>query len=206
MQVAYTMGAGMSTTGQALSGCRASGPGEGVTAPADDRIAFKSIMHHLWSPWRMEYIENHGKEASCIFCRAAAMQDSPENLVVHRGQHAFVILNRYPYTSGHVMIVPFRHEPALDTLAAEDRAEMMELTSRSTSVLRGVYQTLAFNVGMNIGEAAGAGVKEHVHIHVVPRWVGDTNFMSSLAATRVLPETLADTWRRLRAGFAEAER
>lgn len=134
------------------------------------------------------------------------MQDSPENLVVHRGQHAFVILNRYPYTSGHVMIVPFRHEPALDTLAAEDRAEMMELTSRSTSVLRGVYQTLAFNVGMNIGEAAGAGVKEHVHIHVVPRWVGDTNFMSSLAATRVLPETLADTWRRLRAGFAEAER
>lgn len=151
----------------------------------------------------MEYIENHGKEGSCIFCSAAALEDSPQNLIVHRGRHAFVILNRYPYTSGHVMIVPFRHEPALDTLATEDRAEMMELTSRSTSVLHGVYQTLAFNVGMNIGEAAGAGVKEHVHIHVVPRWVGDTNFMSSLAATRVLPETLADTWHRLRAGFAE---
>jgi ATP adenylyltransferase len=152
----------------------------------------------------MEYIENHGKEGSCVFCRAASLEDSPENLIVHRGKHAFVILNRYPYTSGHVMIVPFRHEPALDTLEAADRAEMMELTSRSTSVLHKAYQTLAFNVGMNIGEAAGAGIKEHVHIHVVPRWVGDTNFMSSLASTRVLPETLADTWKRLRAGFDES--
>ena len=149
----------------------------------------------------MEYIENHGKNGGCVFCNAAAMSDSSENLIVHRGELAFVILNRYPYTSGHVMIVPFDHKPNLEQLDAATRAEMIELTSRATSVLRNIYNTQAFNVGLNIGEAAGAGVKEHVHIHVVPRWNGDTNFMSSLAETRVLPELLADTWVRIRAGF-----
>ena len=162
-------------------------------------------MHHIWSPWRMEYIENHGKESTCVFCSAAALADSPENLIVHRGQSAFVILNRFPYTSGHVMIVPFQHEPALEMLTGAARAEMMELTSKATAVLRRVYQTTAFNVGMNIGEAAGAGIKEHVHIHVVPRWIGDTNFMSTLASTRVLPEALADTWRRMHEGFRAAQ-
>jgi ATP adenylyltransferase len=158
-------------------------------------------VQHIWSPWRMEYIENHGKEDGCVFCRALALEDGPGNLIVHRGQHAFVILNRYPYTSGHIMVVPLRHEPTLERLLGPERSEMMELTSMATAVLRSVYQTQAYNIGMNIGEAAGAGVKEHVHIHVVPRWVGDTNFMSTLASTRVLPETLGDTWTRLRAGF-----
>lgn len=151
----------------------------------------------------MEYIENHGKEQGCVFCQALTRADGPDNLIVHRGDHAFVILNRFPYTSGHVMVVPSRHEPDLEHLEPAERAEMMELASRATKVLRSVYQTSAFNVGMNIGEAAGAGVKEHVHIHVVPRWVGDTNFMSTLASTRVLPETLADTWRRIRAAFTD---
>ncbi|HEY5984027.1 MAG TPA: HIT domain-containing protein [Anaerolineales bacterium] len=160
-------------------------------------------MNHIWSPWRMEYIENHGKEQGCVFCQALTRADGPDNLIVHRGDHAFVILNRFPYTSGHVMVVPSRHEPDLEHLEPAERAEMMELASRATKVLRSVYQTSAFNVGMNIGEAAGAGVKEHVHIHVVPRWVGDTNFMSTLASTRVLPETLADTWRRIRAAFTD---
>lgn len=163
-------------------------------------------MNHIWAPWRMEYIENHGKEEGCIFCRALSLKDGPDNLIAYRGKRAFVILNRYPYTSGHVMVVPIRHEATLEALDAMDRAEMMELTSRSTAVLRQVYQTMAFNVGMNIGDAAGAGVKEHVHIHVVPRWVGDTNFMSTLASTRVLPETLADTWQRISAGFASPRR
>ncbi len=149
----------------------------------------------------MEYIENHGKDNGCVFCKAAAAADSAENLVVHRGKLAFVILNRYPYTSGHVMVVPLEHKPNLEQLDAATRAEMIELTSRATTVLRNIYNTQAFNVGLNIGEAAGAGVKEHVHIHVVPRWNGDTNFMSSLAETRVLPELLADTWVRIRAGF-----
>jgi len=151
----------------------------------------------------MEYIENHGKEDGCVFCRALAMDDSPENLIVFRGERAFVILNRYPYTSGHVMIVPNRHEPGLEKLAAAELSEMMQLTARSTGVLRRLYNTAAFNVGLNIGEAAGAGIKEHVHIHVVPRWIGDTNFMSTLAETRVLPETLADTWKRITQGFED---
>jgi len=158
-------------------------------------------MKHLWSPWRMTYIDNANKVEGCVFCNAQAKEDSPENLIIQRGKLAFVILNRYPYTSGHVMVVPFAHKPNLEELDSATRAEMMELTSQATSVLRKIYGTKSFNVGVNIGEAAGAGVKEHVHIHIVPRWVGDTNFMSTLAETRVLPETLEDSWRRIREGF-----
>jgi ATP adenylyltransferase len=167
-------------------------------------LEFYRLMNHIWSPWRMEYIENHGREEGCVFCRAQAMQDGPQNLIVYRKALAYVILNRYPYTSGHVMVVPLRHQPNLEALDAPERAEMMELTSLATSVLRGIYQTQAFNIGLNIGEAAGAGVKEHVHVHVVPRWVGDTNFMSTLAGTRVLPELLQDTWKRIKTGFDSA--
>ncbi len=158
-------------------------------------------MNHLWSPWRMEYIENHNKTAGCIFCEAQKRADSAENLIALRGEHAFVILNRYPYTSGHVMVVPFEHRPNLEELDSATRAEMMELTARCTKILREIYRTESFNIGANIGEAAGAGVKEHVHIHVVPRWVGDTNFMSTLGSTRVLPERLEDTYQRIRAAL-----
>ncbi len=149
----------------------------------------------------MTYIENHGKETGCVFCEALAREDSPANLIVHRGKLAFVIVNRYPYTSGHLMVVPFAHKPSLEELDAATRAEMMELTSLSMTVLRKVYKPQAFNMGANIGEAAGAGVKDHFHIHIVPRWGGDTNFMSALAETRVLPESLDETWRRVREGF-----
>lgn len=158
-------------------------------------------MKHLWSPWRMEYIENHDKEQGCVFCIAQAKKDGPENLIAYRGHRAYVILNRYPYTSGHVMVVPFDHQPTLERLDAETRAEMMELASSAMSVLRKIYHTQAFNMGANIGEAAGAGVLGHVHIHIVPRWVGDTNFMSALAQTRVLPEALGDTYRKITNGF-----
>jgi len=158
-------------------------------------------MNHLWSPWRMTYIENHTKEEGCIFCKAAAMPDGPENLIAYRGERAYVILNRYPYTSGHVMIVPYQHQSILEALDAATRAEMIELTARSMTVLRNIYHPQAFNMGANIGEAAGAGVKEHIHIHVVPRWSGDTNFMSTLANTRVLPEALEDTYYRIRDEF-----
>ena len=148
----------------------------------------------------MAYIEN-SKEDGCIFCTLPAKTDGPGNLIAHRGRLAYVILNRYPYTSGHLMVVPFVHKPNLEELDADTLAEMMQLTSRCTSVLRKVYGSGSFNVGMNIGEAAGAGVKEHVHIHIVPRWAGDTNFMSTLAETRVLPESLETTWKRIRDGF-----
>ncbi len=146
----------------------------------------------------MTYIENHLREEGCIFCKALSKEDGPDNLIVFRGKRAFVILNRYPYTSGHLMVVPFAHEETLETLDPETRAEMMELTTQCMSVLRGIYHPHAFNIGANIGEAAGAGVKEHVHIHIVPRWSGDTNFMSTLAETRVLPEALDKTYRRVK--------
>ncbi len=158
-------------------------------------------MNQLWSPWRMEYIGNN-KVEGCVFCMVQEQQDSAENLIVFRGKYAFVILNRYPYTSGHLMVIPYVHKPNLEELDSESRTEMIELTSRCTTVLRTVYKPQGYNIGVNIGEAAGAGVKEHVHIHIVPRWVGDTNFMSSVGQTRVLPETLEDTYRRVKEAFA----
>lgn len=151
----------------------------------------------------MEYIESN-KEEGCVFCSAQEKEDSAENLIALRGERAYVILNRYPYTSGHLMVVPFDHKPSFEDLDPQTRAEMMELTSQCMTTLRKVYHPQAFNMGANIGEAAGAGVKSHVHIHIVPRWQGDTNFMSILGETRVLPESLESTYQRLRNGFLEA--
>jgi ATP adenylyltransferase len=162
-------------------------------------------MNQLWSPWRMEYIQNHDKEEGCVFCNAQAKEDGAENLIVHRGERAYVILNRYPYTSGHLMVNPFEHVSSIEELEPEARAEMMELTSRSTTALSNIYRPQGFNIGINMGEAAGAGVLGHVHIHIVPRWKGDTNFMSSVGQTRVLPEALEDTYERVRQYFQQAE-
>lgn len=150
----------------------------------------------------MEYIEN-SKEEGCIFCLVQEKEDNAENLIAFRGEYAYVILNRYPYTSGHLMVVPFAHQPNLEELDPETRAEMMELTTHCMAVLRKVYNPQAFNIGANIGEAAGAGVKEHVHIHIVPRWAGDTNFMSAIGETRVLPEELETTYQRIRNSLLE---
>ena len=152
----------------------------------------------------MEYIESN-KADGCIFCSALEKEDSAENLIALRGERAFVILNRYPYTSGHLMVVPFDHQANLEQLDPETRAEMMELTTRCMAVLRNIYHPQAYNMGANIGEAAGAGVKSHVHIHIVPRWAGDTNFMSILGETRVLPEALETTYQRVRRGFEAAD-
>ena len=160
-------------------------------------------MNHIWSPWRMEYIESN-KEEGCVFCSAQERQDSAENLIAFRGERAYVILNRYPYTSGHLMVVPLDHKPNFESLDAPTRAEMMELTSRCMTVLRKVYHPEAFNMGANIGESAGAGIKSHVHIHIVPRWQGDTNFMTVVGDTRVLPEAIEITYQRVRNVFLEA--
>jgi ATP adenylyltransferase len=149
----------------------------------------------------MEYIENHEKQEGCIFCKALERTDNEDNLILKRGELAFVILNLYPYTSGHIMVAPVAHQPSLEDLDPESRAEMMELVSQSILVLKKIYRPQAFNVGANIGEAAGAGEPGHVHLHIVPRWTGDTNFMSALGETRVLPEALEETYRRIRAGF-----
>lgn len=145
----------------------------------------------------MKYIQNHDEEG-CVFCNVQAQPDSPENLIVFRGRRAFVILNRYPYTSGHLMVVPTDHQPSFEDLSAETRAEVMELITECIQVLRMVYKPEAFNVGANIGSVAGAGIAGHVHMHVVPRWGGDTSFMSSIGETRVLPESLEETYRRIK--------
>lgn len=150
----------------------------------------------------MEYIEN-SKENGCIFCEVQEKEDGAENLIAFRGELAYVILNRYPYTSGHLMVVPFAHQANLERLDPQTRAEMMELTTQCMTVLRKIYSPQAFNMGANIGEAAGAGVKEHVHIHIVPRWAGDTNFMSVVGEARVLPESLEQTYQRVQKGFSE---
>jgi ATP adenylyltransferase len=155
-------------------------------------------MKFIWSPWRMMYIQSHRQETVCVFCAEAARNDGPQNLIFHRGQRAYGILNRYPYTSGHLMLVPYAHEPTLSALDPGTRSELMELANQAIDVLQQVYNPQGFNVGINIGEAAGAGITEHIHVHVVPRWGGDTNFMSSLAQTRVLPESLEETYHRVK--------
>ena len=146
----------------------------------------------------MAYIEKHKDEVGCVFCDAQTQPDGPENLVLARGQRAYVILNRYPYTSGHLMVVPNQHHPSLEGLDSQTQAEMMALTTKAIRAVSKVYHPQGFNVGVNIGLAAGAGILEHVHMHIVPRWVGDTNFMSSLGETRVLPETLEKTYQRVK--------
>jgi ATP adenylyltransferase len=154
-------------------------------------------MQHIWTPWRMKYIQENKKDSDCIFCQALTQPDGSDNLVLFRGENVFVILNRYPYTSGHVMVVPMIHKPILEELDAIIRAEIMELTTQCVAVLRAVYNPEGFNIGMNIGAIAGAGIADHVHMHIVPRWAGDTSFMSTLGETRVLPESLEETYQKI---------
>jgi len=149
----------------------------------------------------MAYIEGHDAENSCIFCDFLAQEDGIDNLILYRGERAFVILNRYPYTNGHMMVVPNVHKPSLDDLEPDTQTELMQLMSDTVSVLRQEYSAEAFNIGANIGVAAGAGVVGHVHMHVLPRWSGDTNFMATTAETRVIPESIEDTYNRLLVGW-----
>ncbi len=153
------------------------------------------MMDHLYTPWRRDYIQT-AKTPGCIFCNAINQPDS-EALVIYRAQHSYVILNRYPYTNGHLMVVPYLHMDTIEMLDPDIRAEMMELVSKAMLILREVYQPHGFNLGGNIGSAAGAGIAEHVHLHVLPRWNGDTNFMTAVGNTRILPETIEDTWQRI---------
>lgn len=187
-------------------------------------------MDHLWTPWRFAYVTSaetatrpgvpRGLEAwpgdsGCVFCNLIAAVDyaiangmSPEQAesaggLVLRGQHCFICLNAFPYTSGHVMIVPYAHLDRLALLPAEAAQEMMDLAQRTERVLQVLYTPHGFNFGMNVGQAAGAGVAGHIHLHAMPRWVGDTSFITTVAETRVLPEDMETTWRRLRQGFGE---
>jgi ATP adenylyltransferase len=158
-------------------------------------------MDTLWAPWRIDYIKGH-KPAECIFCACSAPENDEANLVVHRSARCFVILNRYPYNNGHLMVVPFVHVPTIELLGPETLAELMTVTRISLAVLREAMHPGGFNIGINQGEAAGAGVADHVHQHVVPRWAGDTNFMPVLSETRVMPQSLESVYTMLVRGFA----
>jgi ATP adenylyltransferase len=163
-------------------------------------------LERLWSPWRSQYIAAGGAadpdSKGCLFCNLKADLDNDEaNLVVHRALHSFIVLNLYPYISGHLLIGPYEHVAELDATAKEATDELMDLTKRSQTALREAYEPDGFNVGMNLGASAGAGIVDHIHIHIMPRWTGDTNFMSTVANTRVISEDLALTYRKLRGKF-----
>jgi ATP adenylyltransferase len=160
-------------------------------------------MDHLWSPWRYQYVQKEKTGDGCVFCNAADAERDQDNLVVYRARKNFIILNLYPYSTGHLMVVPFEHVDTLDAASRETLEEMILLVQRSQRLLQEIYRPAGFNLGMNLGESAGAGISEHIHMHVLPRWPGDTNFMTTVAETRVLPEDLATTWRKLRDAFAK---
>jgi ATP adenylyltransferase len=157
-------------------------------------------MEHLWSPWRLAYITSAGQSSGCVFC---AVQTDPEAepLVLFRGRTCFVILNLFPYNNGHLMVIPNRHVSTLGSAAREERRELIELSATAEIALTEAYAPHGLNMGINVGKPAGAGVLDHVHMHVVPRWNGDTNFMTVVGETRVLPETLPDTAAKLRPIF-----
>jgi ATP adenylyltransferase len=154
-------------------------------------------VKRLWAPWRLEYIQSADEQDGCIFCRAAEADDDEAALVVHRGERALVLLNRYPYASGHLMVAPYRHEGEFGELEDEEALEVHRLASAGLGALAQSMRPQGFNVGWNLGRIAGAGIVDHVHLHVVPRWAGDTNFMPVLADVKVMPEALEDTRRKL---------
>jgi ATP adenylyltransferase len=156
-------------------------------------------MDFIWSPWRYDYLASGGTRwPSCVFCIGEDPTKDPERLILYRGTHNFIILNLFPYTSGHVMVAPYEH---LDTLAlakADQLREMMQLSQKAIAALQKLYGPQGFNLGMNLGSAAGAGIREHFHLHVVPRWTGDANFITITGETRILPEELHTTYRRMK--------
>jgi ATP adenylyltransferase len=157
-------------------------------------------MEQLWAPWRMKLIEGP-KPGGCIFCDLPREADDRKTFILHRGKEAFVIMNAYPYAAGHLMIAPLRHIDRLDALTAAERHEIVDLTARCEAALTAAMQPEGFNVGLNLGRSAGAGVDKHLHCHIVPRWVGDTNFMPVLSETRVINQSLEETYDRLKEYF-----
>lgn len=159
------------------------------------------LGERIWAPWRLAYVKDAAKNETCVFCDAPDAGDDEKKLIVHRAERSFVILNLYPYTNGHLMVSPFEHLARLQDVSAETLAEMMDLAQRAMSSLDDAYEPEGYNVGFNQGRVAGAGVDGHIHLHVVPRWAGDTNYMPVLADTRVMPQTLEESYAAIRKGF-----
>lgn len=161
-------------------------------------------MDYLWSPWRYSYVTKTGPTSACIFCQKAAEDKDEENYVVHRGELNYILLNIFPYTSGHILIAPYAHVATLEEAGEQVMLEMMRLTRTAAGHLDKVYRPRGMNLGMNIGECAGAGIAGHIHMHLMPRWPGDVNFMTTVAETRVIPEALSATYEKLAAAFRPA--
>jgi ATP adenylyltransferase len=157
-------------------------------------------MEHIWAPWRIKYIEME-KPAGCILCEKPGQKRDAENYILYRGSRNFVIMNSYPYNPGHLMVAPYRHVASLDELADDELNEHFKIVRLSVGILREVFSPQGFNIGLNLGKVAGAGIDEHIHTHVVPRWQGDTNFMPVISGVRVVPEALAETYRKLKGKF-----
>lgn len=167
---------------------------------ASKRRSVASARRLLWTPWRLPFILG-GKSKDCIFCTKPAETQDTENYVLERGPHCFVMLNAYPYTNGHLLIAPYRHVPSPQDLTSEQMADMTRLLNVALDTLTACLKPQGFNVGMNLGAVAGAGIADHVHLHIVPRWQGDTNFMPVLDGVRMIPERLEDTYDRLRTAW-----
>lgn len=157
-------------------------------------------MEPIWAPWRIQYVRME-KPEGCILCEKPAQDDDTQNYILYRGHHNFVMLNSYPYNPGHLMVAPYCHIASLEALSRDERHEHLDIVSRCVSVLKEVFNPGGFNIGMNLGRVAGAGISEHIHTHIVPRWLGDTNFMPVVGSTRVIPEALAETYERLKGRF-----
>ena len=159
-------------------------------------------MDTLWSPWRVRYVSREKAPAGCVFCgMASEPENDAESFILWRGRLAYVVLNRFPYSTGHLMVVPYAHVATLSDLDDACLSEMMILARLAEQALRNVYRPGGFNIGLNLGECAGAGIAAHLHLHVLPRWTGDANFMTTIGETRVIPEDLPETWRKLRIQF-----
>ena len=155
-------------------------------------------MEHIWAPWRMEYVQTMGKEEGCILCDKPKQGNDAANYILYRGDKNFIIMNTYPYNPGHLMIAPYRHIANLEELTDEEFHEHFEIVSRSIKLLRQVFNPGGFNIGINMGKVAGAGIEEHLHTHIVPRWQADTNFMPVISDTKVISEALAETYKKLK--------
>ena len=164
-------------------------------------------MDHLFTPWRYTYVTTAGDEPGCVLCKIAEGDPVEDErlLVLHRGHRNFVVLNAFPYTCGHLMVVPYRHVPRLSGLEPAERDELIALATRAEAILEETYRAEGLNLGMNLGRCAGAGIAEHLHLHALPRWIGDTSFMTATGETRVLPETPQQSWTRLRGRFSEVK-
>lgn len=161
-----------------------------------------TTMKQLWAPWRMTFLKSTpDKKVACIFCDLLSQKNDSENLILYRSQHSFVILNKYPYNNGHLMVIPLKHTNDLDQLNPTEHTELITLSNHCIKALKETYKPEGFNLGMNLGAAGGAGIREHLHFHIVPRWTGDTNFMPVLADTKSMPQHLEESFKELEPYF-----